>query len=191
MRGQVMNQIIKNFERIFERQDLFVEATPDQMEKLKRLFGSEVSKIIEFYGKYQPYNMPMSKSYVQLLDIENMIMENTKAEPGKYLADHNVFVFAVTVGGNVLCIDANSITCGDASVLIADVNFCSYNEIHDCVEIGIAPDEVLEQLAENEMLLLNYENIVKCLRKIDDSFMNFMLKLSNDEYEDIEEYLEG
>ena len=62
-----------------------------------KLFGIEVNKIIEFYKEYQPYNMPMTKSYVQLLDIDNIIIENTNAEPGKYLAEHKVFVFAVTV----------------------------------------------------------------------------------------------
>lgn len=68
--------------------------------------------------------------------------------------------------------------------------FCSYNEIYECVEIGIVPEDVLEQIPQNEILRLNYPNITKCLRKIEDSFIEFMLKLSNDEYEDIEEYLE-
>lgn len=185
-----MDQIIENFKRIYEKEDLFIPATPMQMNKLENLLGAEVSKIIDFYREHQPYNMPMSKSYVQLLDIDNMISENTNAEPGKYLAEHGVFVFALTVGGNVLCIDTNHVESGDASVLIADANFCSYNEIHKCIEIGIVPDEVLAQLAENEIFPLNYSNITKCLRKIEDSFMDFMLKLSNDEYEDIEEYLE-
>lgn len=185
-----MKQIAENFKRIYEKEELFIEATPMQISKLEGLLGNKVCKIIDFYKNYQPYDIPMSKSYVQLLDIEGIVLENTNAEPGKYLAEYGVIVFAVTVGGNVLCIDTNSANDGDASVLIADANFCSFNESLECVEIGIVPDEIYEQLIENEAVILNYENITKCLNKIENSFMEFMLKLSNDEYEDIEEYLE-
>ena len=107
-----------------------------------------------------------------------MIEENTYAEPGKYLSDYGVFVFAVTVGGNVLCIDTNKVKNGYASVLIADANFCSYNEYYDCIEIGIAPDKVLDKLHGSEILRLNYPNIKKCLPKIENSFIKFMRKLS-------------
>ena len=185
-----MKQIVENFKRIFEEEELFIQATSAQISKLENLLGKNVGKIIDFYREYQPYNMPMTESYVQLLDIDNIISENTEAEPGVYLADFGVFCFALTVGGNVLCIDTNDAKNGDASVLIADANFCSYNEFYNCVEIGIAPEEVLEQLADDELLPLNYPNLKKCLTKIEDSFMDFMLKLSNDEYEDMEEYLE-
>ena len=185
-----MNQIVENFKKAFQNEDLFIRSTPAQMEKLERLMGGEVGRIIDFYREFQPYNVPMSKSYVKLLDIDNMLLENTNAEPGKYLAEYGCFVFALTVGGNVLCIDTNNVKSGDASVLIADANFCSYNEIYECTEIGIIPDEVLEQLADNEIVPLNYPNIVKCLKKVEDSFFAFMLKLSNDEYEDIEKFLE-
>ena len=185
-----MYQIIKNFNKILGKGDSFTQASPIQINKLKTLFGNEVSKVIEFYSKYQPYNVPMLNSYVQLIDIDNIIEENTNAEPGKFLSKFGVFVFALTVGGNVLCINTNDTKNGDASVLIADANFCSYNEFYKCIEIGIAPEEVFEQLEENEILPLNYSNIIKCLRKIEDSFMEFMLKLSSNEYEDIEEYLE-
>ena len=185
-----MHQIIKNFNNIFEKEDLFIEASPMQINELKDLFGNDVSKVLDFYSKYQPHNVPMLNSYVQLIDINRIIEENTNGEPGKCLAEYGVYVFALTVGGNVLCIDTNDIKNGDASVLIADVNFCSYNEIYECVEIGIVPEDVLEQIPQNAILRLTYPNITKCLRKIEDSFIEFMLKLSNDEYEDIEEYLE-
>ncbi|WP_448821813.1 hypothetical protein [Cetobacterium sp.] len=132
----------------------------------------------------------MLSSYVQLIGIDNIIVENTNAEPGKYLAEYGVYVFAITVGGNVLCIDTNDVKEGDASVLIADSNFCSYNEVYDCIEIGIVPEMLLDDLSNNGIVRLNYMNIKKCLNKIDDSCLDFMMKLSNEEYEDIEEFLE-
>ncbi len=185
-----MDKLIKNFNKILEKDNLFIQATSIQINKLKALFGDGVDKIVDFYARYQPYDIPMLKSYVQLLGIDNIIEENTNAEPGKYLAEYGVYVFALTVGGNVLCIDTNNAKDGDTSVLIADSNFCSYNEFRKCVEIGIIPEEVMEQFTNEEIIPMNYTNITKCLKKVEDSFMQFMLKLSNDEYEDIEEYLE-
>ncbi|MDO5406326.1 MAG: hypothetical protein Q4F28_03215 [Eubacteriales bacterium] len=185
-----MNQIIDNFSEIFKREDLFSHATETEISQLKKLFGEKVNKVIEFYCKYQPNNFPMSKSYVQLIDIDKIIIENTIGEPGKFMAEYGVYVFALTVGGNVLCIDTNDVHDGDANVLIADSNFCSYNETHNCVEIGVAPEEVVQHLGEGEILVLNYANMTKCLKKIENSFLTFMLKLSKNEYDDIEAYLE-
>ena len=185
-----MDKIINNFMEKFENEDLFIEATPEQINRLKELWGNGAGAVIDFYSKYQPYEIPMTESYVQLLDIDRMIMESTNAEPGKYLAEYGVYVFAVTVGGNVLCIDTNDIHNGVPSVRIADSGFCDFNEFYECAEIGIVPEEVMDEFPEDEMIPLNYENIALCMKKIEDSFFDFMLKLSNDEYEDIEEYLE-
>ena len=95
-----------------------------------------------------------------------------------------------------MCIDTNDVKDGDASVLLADHDFCSYNEFYDGVEISIAPKEVMEgyinKYKENpdcDILRLNYPNIKRCLLQIEDSFFEFMRKLSMNEYEDIEEYL--
>lgn len=185
-----MNQIAENFKKLFDKEDLFIQATPKQKEQLENLFGNKVDKITDFYSKYQPCDIPMTESYVQLLGIDNIILENTNAAPGQYLAEYGVFVFGLTAGGNVLCIDTNCAKNGDAGVYIADANFVFYNEMRNRMEMGTIPDDVAEQLADDEVLLLNYPNIARCLRKIEDSFMDFMLKLSNNEYEDMEEYLE-
>ena len=185
-----MNRIAENFKRLFEKEDLFVQATPEQKRQLENLLGDKVGKIIDFYSEYQPSDIPMTESYVQLLGIDKIILENTNGTPGKYLAEYGVFVFALTAGGHALCIDTNDAAGGDAGVYIADADFVFYNETQDCLEIGAIPEDVSEQLADDEILLLNYPNIARCLIKVEDSFMDFMLKLSNDEYEDIEEYLE-
>lgn len=185
-----MDKIIENFNKMYGRTDLFVESSPDQIEKLKRLFGDKVYKIIEFYSKYQPDNLPMLESYVRLLGIDSIMEENMDFAPGKYLAEYGVYVFATTAGGHGLCIDTNNVKLGDASILIADHDFCSYNENYDCVEIEIAPDKVLDKLGDDEILRLNYPNIKKSLPKIENSFLKFMRKLSTNKYEDIEEYLD-
>ena len=90
--------------------------------------------------------LPMLDSYVSLLGIDRIILENTRGEPWKFLAEYGVFVFAITVGGNVLCVDTNDYKDGDASVLIADANFCSYNDHYGCAEIGIIPKSVAGEL---------------------------------------------
>lgn len=184
-----MIQVAANFKELLKREDLFDKATTVQENELRNLLKDGANNVVEFFINYQPYNIPMLDSYVKLIGIDNIIIENTKSEPGKYLAQFGVFVIAVTVGGNVICIDTNDAKDGDPSVLIADANFCSYNQFWDCIEIGIVPDDVTEQLQENELLCLNYDNIKKCLNKIEDSFIEFMLKLSKNQYDDIEKYL--
>lgn len=185
-----MNKIVKNFKKLFDKEDLFLPATPEQKKRLENLFGDKVGKIIDFYSEYQPWDMPITESYVQLLGIDNILLENTDGVPGKYLAEYGVFVFALTTGGNALCIDTNTAANGDTCVYIADADFVFHNEILDRMEIGAIPEDVAEKLSDDETLLLNYPNIVRCLRKVENSFMKFLLKLSMDKYEDIEEYLE-
>ena len=185
-----MLESIENFEKMFsDKSDVFCAATPDQITKLKKLFGDNVNKIIDFYSGHQPNHLPMLDCYLSLLGIDHILMENISGEPGKYLAGYGVYVFAVTVGGNVLCIDTNNCTDGDAAVLIADANFCSYNECHDCIEIGVLSDELYMELEEDRIVRLNYYNIKKCLTMIESSFFTFLNKLSRNEYEDIEAFL--
>lgn len=184
-----MLELVQNFYNTFNNKEIFCCASDDQIRNLSDLFGKKVNKIIDFYRQYQPNNIPMLDSYVKLLDIDNIIMENTVAEPGRYLAEYGVYVFALTVGGNVLCIDSNECTDDDASILIADSNFCTYNEFYKCVEIGDIPDELVDNLMKEGIVRLNYLNIKKCLKKIESSFFTFMKKLSKNEYGDIEDYL--
>lgn len=183
-------KVVKNFQKMFDEEDLFISSSNEQIEKLENLIGKKVEKFIDFYQDYQPYEIPMLDCYVKLLDIDNIIMENTYGEPGKYLAEYGVYVFALTVGGGVICIDTNNVHNGDAPVLIADVDFCFYNERLQDVEIANAPEKVFDKLKDDEVLTLNYPNIKKSLCKIENSFEKFMIKLSKNKYEDIEEYLD-
>jgi len=131
----------------------------------------------------------MLDSYVNLLDIEAIFREKEDHEPGCYLAEYGVFVIAVTVGGNVVCLDTNDVTDGDAAILISNLDFCMYNDEKDIVEAVDIPDDVYDDYSGNGPILLNYDIIKRSLPKIADSFYEFMLKLSKNEYDDIEELL--
>lgn len=183
-------KVVENFEKMFEGENLFIQSTDEQMEKLEKLVGKEVKKFIDFYRDYQPYEIPMLDCYVSLLDIDNIIIENTCGEPGKYLAEYGVYVFALTVGGGVICIDTNSVRNGDASVLIADSDYCLYDERSQQVEIANAPEKAFDKLKDDEALVLNYPNIKKSMCKVEKSFEKFMVKLSKNKYKDMEEYLD-
>ncbi len=184
-----MYEFVKNFEKMYGRDDLFEPASEQQVERLQRLFGTRVDKIVGFYKDYQPFSLPMLESCVSLLNIDRIVMENKHGEPGRYLAQYGVYTVAVTAGGNVVCIDTNDSRDGDARVLIADSAFCSYNPYHDCVEIGIAPRKIRLELGQSGIIALNYANIRKCLNQIEPSYLTFLEKLSRNEYEDIEDYL--
>lgn len=167
-----------------DEQKLFVKATDEQMNSLLNLIGKEATEVISFYKNCQPHDLPMLDCYLSLCDIEGMIEENTSVEPGKYLAEYNIFVFAVTVGGDIVCVDKNDMHNGDPSVLAFSSSFCIYNDNTGTVEIVDYPDDV----DDDDILEFNYENIVKCGCKIESSFKLFMEKLSQNEYEDIEEF---
>ena len=184
-----MYEFMNNFYEMFSNEDAFCTATKEQINQLKNLWGNNIYKITELYEKYQPNNIPMLESYVKLLGIDSIIDENTIVEPGKYLSQFGVLVFALTVGGDLLCIDTNKHHDGDACVLIVDSNFCSYNEIHDCIEIGIVPDDFIIDYSQGNIIKLNYDNICKYIHKVEDSFILFMSKLSRNEYDDIEDFL--
>ncbi|MEE1125378.1 MAG: hypothetical protein U0L18_05510 [Acutalibacteraceae bacterium] len=186
------NTIEKNFRKSlnieYTEQKLFVKATEEQLNSLINLIGEEPTEVISFYKNCQPYEMPMLDCYLSLCDIERMIEENTAGEPGIYLANHNIFVFAVTVGGNVVCIDKNDMRKGDPSVLLFSYDFCSYNDDLGAVELVEYPDELDED--DDNTPEFNYKNIVKCAYKIEKSFTRFINKLSKNKYEDIEELLD-
>ncbi len=181
--------IEKNFRKSLnidnEEKKLFVKATDEQLKSLVNLIGEEATEVISFYRDYQPYEMPMLDCYLALCDIEGMIEENTSVDTGKYLSDYNIFVFAVTIGGDIVCIDTNNMQNGDPSVLAFSSSFCIYNDMTGMVEIVDYPDD----LDVDDIPEFNYENIVKCGYQIENSFARFMTKLSQNEYEDIEEFI--
>lgn len=161
-------KIIGNFEILFKQEaheePLFIPATTQQLEDLKKLVGDSATVFMDFYKEYQPcYGVPALDCYVNMLDIDSIIVENTNGEPGEYLAQFGVIVFATTVGGNVICIDTNDCKNGDPAVLIASCDFCFYDEEKQHIEIAYVPDDVMDEYEDNEPIILNYTNIKKCL----------------------------
>lgn len=185
--------IVANFQKLFGETEspLFVPAAKEEFEKLQRLVGDKASKFLEFYERYQPqHGFPPLDCYLNLLDIDSILREHQDLAPGIYLAEYGVFVFATTVGGDVVCIDTNNCKDGDPAVLIASHTFCAYNEDLGCVELYDVPDTVGDAYEDAAYIPLNYANIKKGMPKIEKSFLKFMDKLSRNKYEDIEEYLD-
>ncbi len=191
-----MKKIVDNLIKIFledgaeESEIVFRKATEEQMQQLQDLVGDNAKEVLEFYREYQPKEVPMLPNYLSLLNIDGIVEENTCAEPGMHLAKYGVITIGVTVGGNVVCIDTND---GGLKVLLFDSNFCYYDEEEDIVRIGHIPSSakhLFDLSNPQKATTLSYENIQKCGHVLSESFMDFMEKLSNNYYEDIEEFLD-
>ena len=194
-----MKDIINNIINIisedgFQRDEILFEKTStDKIDKLIALIGNNVSKVIEFYREYEPVQVPMLPCYLNLLDIDGIIEENTCGEPGMHLAKYGVYTIGVTVGGNVVCIDTNDVNNGDATVVMFDLNFCYYDDEKEMVRIGYIPSSAMhlfEDVEDEKTTVFSYENIKKCAYKISDSFVEFLEKLSTNHYDDIEALLD-
>lgn len=164
----------------------FVPTSKEQLSELTELLGNTASRFIEFYQDNQPDILPILKSKTRLLDIESIIEENMDLAPGAYLSKLGIYVFAVTIGGNVICIDVNDMKEGDPVVLIIDHTFCYCDEDEEEIEIVNLPSYIDESEVSDEDFEFNYKNIRKFVYKIEDSFVEFMKKFSLDEYDDLE-----
>lgn len=166
--------------------NLFVPTSKDQLYELTELVGNTASQFIEFYKDNQPSRFPSLKSKTTLLDIQSIIEENRDLAPGAYLSKLGIYVFAVTIGGNVICIDVNDMKEGDPVVLIIDHTFCYCDEDEEEIEIVNLPSYIDESEVPDEDFEFNYNNVRKFVYKIEDSFVEFMKKFSLDQYDDLE-----
>ena len=194
-----MNNIVNNLIKVFledgadETEIVFSKSSEAQMEQLQGLVGDNATQVLEFYKEYQPVEVPMLPNYLSLLNIDGIVEENTCAEPGMHLAKYGVITIGVTVGGNVVCIDTNDVSDLGPKVLLFDSNFCYYDEEEDIVRIGHIPSRakhLFELSNAQKATTLSYANILKCGYVLSQSFMDFMEKLSNNYFEDIEEFLD-
>ena len=194
-----MKNIVDNLVKVFledgadESEIVFSKSTEAQMDQLQDLVGDNAIQVLEFYKEYQPVEVPMLPNYLSLLNIDGIVKENICAEPGMHLAKYGVITIGVTVGGNVVCIDTNDVSEAGSKILLFDSNFCYYDDEDDIARIGYIPSSVehLFDLAYDQKdPVLSYENIQKCGHVLSESFMDFMEKLSNNYFEDIEEFLD-
>ena len=185
-----MKRIADNFVRLFQTDETFVKPTSAEIERLKALNIGRVNAFLEFYSEYNPNNIRMTDSYVTLLSIKRMLGESIQGE-GRFLAEIGFFVFARTVGGNPICIDTNSVQNGDAPVYICNLNMCSWNEQYGYAEIGLPSKELMSRIQDKSRPIeLTYENALLCMKFVEGSFREFMKKLSENDYDDLEEYLD-
>lgn len=191
-----MNNIVSNMCNVFkemgveQEEEFFSKATESEIKQFRELVGANVDKVVEFYKEYQPAYTPEFPCYLKLIDIESIIEENSCAEPGMHLAKFGVITFAITAGGNAVCFDVNDSKDGDPTVLIVDSGFCFYDDEINEIVVATIPDRVVEQFDLSQPNILDYKSIQLCATKINDSFLDFMKKLSESYYEDIETYLE-
>ncbi len=160
---------------------LFVPTSKEKFDALKSLIGGQPNQISNY------------KSYSTLLNIDRIIEENTELVPGVFLSKIGIFVFAVTIGGNAVCIDTNDTKDGDPVVLIIDHSLLYFDadDYEEEVEIEIAnlPSYIDEDDFTDEDFEFNYENVRKFVYKIEDSFVEFIKKYSQNLYGDFESYL--
>ncbi len=166
----------------------FVPTTEEQLDSLRELVGDKCYKFIDFYKDYQPNNISFLNSNITLIGIDDVLSENTELAPGVVLSELGIFVFAVTVGGNVVCIDTNENTDGDPAVLLIDHSFI-YFDPDDEAEIANIPSYLNEDDFDEEDFELNYENVRKFVYRIEESFVEFIKKYSMNQYDDLEKYL--
>lgn len=191
-----MKQIVSNLCTLLKTQGVehpennFKEATLEERQELIDLIGNKPSQFIDFYTKFQPFEVPTFwNSDVGLLSIERMVEESSNYAPSVYLSKLGIFTFAVTTGGNIIAIDINETKNGDTSVYIFDHEFC-YEE-YKTNELRINKFCISEEAQDyfgNEPIEFTYENVKRSEIKIEDSFIRFMQKLACDEYDDIESY---
>jgi len=156
----------------------------DDLENLKIL--TVPKKVIAFYKENEPQNMPILKSSVRLLSLNSIRDENSSGEPSMYLVKYGIIAIATTIGGNVICLDINELNDDEPRVLIVENQFCAYNDDLNCVEIISAPDDIVEEYDDDEPIELTYKNIKRCVTEVAKTFSEFMYKLANDEYSNIE-----
>jgi len=86
---------------------------------------------------------------------------------------------AATIGGNIVCFDANDVINGEPSVLYAEHTFCFYSDKFDKIKIsGEVPARVAKEKGYD--LDFNYENIKNCLFKFEERFSDFIINLLQD-----------
>jgi hypothetical protein len=82
----------------------FRPATHDDLSKLIELHLPQ--PIIDFYASYAPIRC--AEGQVRLWPIADLLVENSSAVPGAFLAPHGYIVFASTYCGDAYCFDINA-----------------------------------------------------------------------------------
>lgn len=156
----------------------------DALETLKNYKVPE--SVIEFYSNYEPKWLPILNGDIRLSDLEGIKDLNSSGPPGVYLIKFGIIAFATTIGGHSICMDLNQLNNGEPRIIIVDHTFCSYNEYYDQIECVNGVD-VIEEEYGDELIPLSYYVINKCWPEITATFSEFISKIANEEFSDIED----
>lgn len=190
-----MRNIKENLERLLKARNIdlnvckFVPATEEQKKNLIELVGKDADKFIEFYTNYQPIGFPYF-AYAGLLDIDTLIEENLYNEPAACVAPYGIFAFMKTAGGDMVCIDVNNMQDGNPRVVILNHTLVYFeDESYEETVLSI-PYNVLAEMGDEDISEeMSYENLRRYIPEIEATFTEFMKKLSEDYYDDIEKYM--
>ena len=135
-------------------------------------------KIIDFYREYSPSRNLIIHGGINLFSLNNMKKENSDLAPSAYLIKYGVFAFANTFGGNAICMDLNMISEGEPRIIIADHSVFCDKELY------------IFRNGQMENLELSYDVIKEIAPQICSKFTNFLEMAANEEFDDIENFLE-
>lgn len=134
--------------------------------------------VIDFYKKFSTLDGIDFGGDVNFLSLKGIKHENSELTPGALLIKYGLLTIATTTGGNVICLDLNSINDEEPRVVIAD------RTIFADKKIIVFKDGTM--IKEN----LSYKVIKKYVVEINSTFTGFLEMLINEEIDDVEEYLE-
>ena len=145
--------------------------------------------MVQFYQEMNPTNVPMNDAGLYLADLNRMRDEYTQLVPGCYLIKFGFMVIATTIGGNSILADLYD---EHTAIYICDHNLLSLEQENgQSVLSYVFPPETLQEQYEENPIPVNRTTLVQCLIPIEESFEDFMTKLSRNEYEfDLEDLLE-
>lgn len=194
-----MEELFKGLCRVLENEGMenpeecFRKAPPKELQQLTELVGVQVPKFTGFYAEYCPQKVTgFHKADVRFLNMEGIMREAEEMAPGCFLKDFGIFVFATTVGGHALLIDTNDVKDGDPRVLGIDRNFI-YEDFDNPEKIRIdetfVSKESEEYFSDGETEA-SLENVRRGAIELEGSFVRFLQKLSNDQYDDAEKLMD-
>ncbi|MBI6874792.1 SMI1/KNR4 family protein [Clostridium aciditolerans] len=143
------------------------------------------NNVISFYESFEPGKIPQLGGGVDLLDLNGIKEENCNLSPGAYLIQYGLITFATTVGGNVICMDLNTINNSEPRIIYADKSWFLFNEQERKLEFSFYPFEIQE---EDEFLTQSI--IKKYMPEISSTFTEFLEMLCSEDEWDAEDYYE-
>lgn len=147
-------------------------------------------KVVEFYRLFDPKSLPVFECNVGLMGLPVIRDWNASAEPSVFLVRFGILAFASTTGGHSVCLDLNHLNGDEPRVILVDQSFCYFDERSRVVEWGGLPQDVYEEYrSSGRSCDLSYELIARCCPEVAPTFSEFLQKLADKEYEDVEAFL--